>query len=61
MIYILAGRNIGSPLKLAYNTRSRKRQMENEERAQLEAQHKKKRWIILKKKSQGLLVYSSRP
>jgi len=28
-------------LKPLYNTRSRKRQMENEEKAQLEAQHKK--------------------
>jgi len=28
-------------LKPAYNTRSRKKQMENEERAQLEAQHQK--------------------
>ena len=28
-------------MKPAYNTRSRKRQMKNKERAQLEAQHKK--------------------
>ena len=28
-------------MKPTYNTRSRKRQMENEERAQLEAQHQK--------------------
>jgi len=34
--------------------------MENEERAQLEA-NTKKRWTILEKKSQGLLVYSNRP
>jgi len=37
----LAGRNIGSALKPIYNTRSRKRQIENEERAQLDAQHQK--------------------
>jgi hypothetical protein len=37
----LAGWNIDSPLKPIYNTRSGKRQMENEERAQLEAQHQK--------------------
>jgi hypothetical protein len=38
MIYI-TGWNIGSSLKPTYNNHLRKRQMKNEERAQLEAQH----------------------